>query len=108
MTSRSLDRVGEGVGIVVAGALEDHVFEEVGNSRSEMEVLMHTASGHPDLCTDDGGGGIRIENQSEAVRKRFDSGGSSGIFHEIEAWTDRWMAYNPRRCNDGSSLEFWQ
>jgi hypothetical protein len=62
------------------------VFEEMGNTSTEMGVLMHAAGGHPDLHTDNWGGGIWIENESEAIRKGLDGGGGGWIFHEILAW----------------------
>ena len=93
MPAGRLHGVGEGVRIVVAGALEDHVFEEMGNARAEMGVLVHAAGGHPDLGAHHRRGGIRIEDQGESVREGLDGGCGGRIFHEILAWMGGWMTY---------------
>ena len=86
VAARRLHGVCEGVPVVVAGALEDHVLEEMRDARAEVLVLVHAAGGHPDLRADDRGRRVGIEDQGEAVRQGFDGGGGGGIFHEVLAW----------------------
>ena len=75
----------QSVGVEVAGAFENHVLEEMGDPGAKVRVLVHAAGGHPDLRANHGRGGVRIEDQGEAVGEGFDSGGGSGVFHEVLA-----------------------
>ena len=91
MATRGLHGIGKSICIVVAGAFENHVFEEMRDAGTKVLVLVHTSCGDPDLSGNDRGGRIGIEDESESVRQCFDGGGSGGIFHEILAWLVRWM-----------------
>ena len=83
VAASGLDGVGEGFSIEVAGALEDHVFEKMGDPGTEVAVLMDAAGGDPDLGRDHGGGGVGVEDQGEAVGQGLDGGLGGGVFHEI-------------------------
>ncbi len=83
MSASGLHGIGELIGIVIAGALEDHVLEEMRDAGAEVAVLVHRAGFHPELGGNHRRGGIRIKDQGEAVGQGLDSGGGAGVFHEI-------------------------
>lgn len=81
-----LDGVCEGFSVEIAGAFEDHVFEEVGDACAEVVAFVGAAGGDPDLGGDDGSGGVWIEDEGEAVREGGDGGEGGGVFHGNSAW----------------------
>ena len=49
------------------GALEQHVFEEMGETRPEQGILVNAAGFHPNLHGSDGGRSIALKQGSEPV-----------------------------------------
>ncbi len=74
MSSGSLDFLGEGFACESVGALEDHVFEKVGDAGTGEGGFVLGAGADPDLSGDDGGVRSGVEDGVEIVIESLDGG----------------------------------
>ena len=84
MAARGLYHSGEAIPAEVFRALEDHVLEEVRETRAKQGVFMERAAGDKQFGADDRMIVMGIENQGEAVLQSEGAGGAARKIHRVK------------------------